>query len=71
MSSFAFGRKDLYLFTAVVHTELPKTKRMASHYSFLSDIIQNLAKIRSDTKEDRRSSMRRRGGVVDLEEDCQ
>lgn len=60
----------MYLVTAVVHTELPKTKRMASHYSFLSDITQKLAKIRSDTKEDR-SSMRRRGGVVDLEEDCQ
>lgn len=47
-----------------------KDKKMAFHYSFLSDIIQNLAKIRSDTKEDR-SSMRRRGGVVDSEEDCQ
>lgn len=58
------------LVTAVVHTELPKIKRMASHYSFLSDITQKLAKIRSDAKEDR-SSMRRRGGVVDLEEDCQ
>ena len=60
----------MYLFPAVVHTELPKIKRMAPHYSFLSDIIQNLAKIRSDTKEDS-SSMRRTGGIVDLEEDCQ
>ena len=61
----------MYLFAAIAHTELPKIKRMASHYSLLSDRTQNLAKSRRDTKEDRRSSMRRRGGVVELEEECQ
>lgn len=56
-------KRLLYLFTAIVHTELPKLKRMASYYSLLSDRTQNLAKSRRDTKEDRRSSMRRRGGL--------
>lgn len=44
---------------------------MASHFSFLNDVTQNLPKGRKDINEDRRHSMRRRDRVVDLEEEGQ